>query len=157
MRGVFDQHLLSGGPPFLVFDRADHTGEQTLDLGRHHGLIIAGGNDLADQIGRLLFDHLFNQIRLRAGAHKDIVRLEDIEFIHAESGRHGMTVFTIFKVDDQAVVGCVIVHDFAETPAAVQAVVAGHHGFEFRTVRNQFRILFDESVYGLFIHNDCLS
>ena len=68
-----------------------------------------------------------------------------------------MTLLTILKVDDQTVVCSVIVYDFTETPTAVQTVVTRHHGFKLRTVRKQFRILFDESIYGLFIHNNCLS
>ena len=120
-------------------------------------MVFAGRYHFTNQISRLLLDHRFDGLYLSTGAHQKVIRQEDVELIHTKSGCHCVTLLTILKVDDQTVVRSFVVDDFTETPTAVQAVITRYHGFELRAVRKQFRILFDESIYGLFIHNNCLS
>ena len=62
-------------------------------------------------------------------------------------------MLTFFKIDNNLRLDGVVINDFAEAPAAVQAIITCSHGFEFRASGNQFWISFNESVYGLFVHN----
>ena len=64
-----------------------------------------------------------------------------------------MPRLSFFKIDDDFSFRRVVVDNFTETPAAMQAIIARRHGFKLRSVRSKLWIFLYKSVYCLFVHN----